>query len=393
MIKFEMNTKTNTWPASLFDVPQIFTWKNMTGFHSTLTGTYFAFLREKYLQRIDRFVQAGVGGELQDLVASLPPSALERIILAPRSCNDLLYAPPTDLVYHLESARAEQCRSGDARPKDELWTAMGDQCFVPEQPNQAWSIYDVLDRRYPLEESDISAPLIEGGIPVDFSSPHAKDRIKDDTQEFTPLSAGEQATAVEKLNQAMRIIAKACPAAFNLILAYTRVIVVGNNPDSPKLFSSSSTEMYTGRVVIINAHTEATSIDDLVDTLVHEAIHNILYIIEIEDPIIPKELQETADPTRIPSPWTGNSLFLHPFCHACFVWLGMWSFWEYIGSNGLHPFSESVISYRVDRSSSGFRKAEMLTALGKAGPHLSPSAKETMWNFTMDARRGKLPIH
>jgi hypothetical protein len=388
-----MQTKTSIWPASLSDVPPIFTWENHSDLHNALSKAYFSYLEEKFHRRIDRFLQAGVGKDLLDLVSSLSPAALRRIILAPRSCIDLLYAPPSDLVYQLESAKAESCRSQDATAETELWTAMGDQCFVPDQPSDAWSIYDILDRRYPAESASFRAPLIEGGIPIDFSSPHAKDRIQDDTDGFHPLTKAEQASAVAKLDKAMRIIAMACPTAFELIVTYTRVIIVGNNPAKPNMFSSSSTEMYTGRVFIINAHTEATSIDDLVDTLVHEAIHNILYIIEINDPIVPAELQETADPTRIPSPWTGNSLFLHPFCHACFVWLGMWSFWEYMRLNGNHPFSEETLEYRIERSSCGFLKPEMMAALAKAGPHLSDEAKEVMWDFAMKARRKTLPIH
>jgi HEXXH motif-containing protein len=87
----------------------------------------------------------------------------------------------------------------------------------------------------------------------------------------------------------------------------------------------------------------------LANALVHEAIHSLLYMVELMEPFYVFEDRAF----EVASPWTGNLLSLRSYVHACFVWFGLWNFWRAaIGSDALT--GDEACGY-VLRPSSGFK--------------------------------------
>jgi hypothetical protein len=52
----------------------------------------------------------------------------------------------------------------------------------------------------------------------------------------------------------------------------------------------------------------------------------LIYKLELADSLYTDESQ--AKQLTTVSPWSGRTLLLHSFVHACFVWYGLWRFWS-----------------------------------------------------------------
>jgi hypothetical protein len=68
----------------------------------------------------------------------------------------------------------------------------------------------------------------------------------------------------------------------------------------------------------INIHKEEIPLEKTVSAIIHEAIHNYLYQIEIFTPFSSDTNLFYGIKTH--SPWTGRELPLASFIHASFVW-------------------------------------------------------------------------
>ena len=97
------------------------------------------------------------------------------------------------------------------------------------------------------------------------------------------------------------------------------------------------------------------------DGLLHEAIHSLLYMRWIKASYVTDPA--TLEAVRIVSPWTGHSLALHSFFHACHVWYGLWRFWSLALQNGTYP--ESVASEMADRAHRGFVHRSMPESMAR----------------------------
>ena len=125
-------------------------------------------------------------------------------------------------------------------------------------------------------------------------------------------------------------------------------ILLRKIPEKETLFTSGSDGGYIGRIVICNGHTVEDSV--IVDALVHEAIHGLLYMIDELNVWQPdRELSNKIGRTVV-SPWSNNSITIRNLVQAIYVWYGLYNFWDKYGL----AISETYRNDRLKLISKGF---------------------------------------
>src|SRR5260370_18494033 len=103
-------------------------------------------------------------------------------------------------------------------------------------------------------------------------------------------------------------------------------MICGKEPAPSQQFSTGATTQYVGRTFITNPHVHSVDIVDLAEALVHEGIHALLFMEELQRSW--GDIPELRDGVRrVESPWTGNSLSLSSFFQAGFSWYWLADFW------------------------------------------------------------------
>jgi len=112
-----------------------------------------------------------------------------------------------------------------------------------------------------------------------------------------------------------------------------RELILREEPSQPG-FTSNSPQGYVGRSIITNGHLPMVDDVMLAEALVHEATHGFVGMseaiglsgIEGATPWL-NDNQPYDGVSRVISPWTGTSLDIPTYLHACFVWWGLLHFW------------------------------------------------------------------
>jgi HEXXH motif-containing protein len=104
------------------------------------------------------------------------------------------------------------------------------------------------------------------------------------------------------------------------------VLGVMNLPERPGECCSSSIGKMIGAAVLGNFHENKWGVGKLADAIIHEAIHNVIYKLELESGLHTD--YDAALQASLTSPWSGQTLPLESFVHACFVWFGLLNFWN-----------------------------------------------------------------
>ena len=118
---------------------------------------------------------------------------------------------------------------------------------------------------------------------------------------------------------------------------------------------SSSSSAFPGRIVLINPHLPQLDLSQLTDKLVHEAIHSLLYAVEVEHPLVRD--RALADGVYVVSPWTGTTLGFYSYLHACFVWYALWCFWSQAAVASVFP--DADVDGHVRRARVGFTRGPL----------------------------------
>jgi HEXXH motif-containing protein len=134
-------------------------------------------------------------------------------------------------------------------------------------------------------------------------------------------------------------------------------------------FASSSWPDRPGVIGIVNAHRPDLPGERLVDALVHESIHSLLYLVEAREPFYLSSVARRAYTAR--SPWTGRDLSLHSYVHACFVWFGLWNFWRQASRDAEAAIIQNELA---NRARGGFRP-RLLAALGDGETLVAPAVR------------------
>jgi hypothetical protein len=107
------------------------------------------------------------------------------------------------------------------------------------------------------------------------------------------------------------------------------------------------------------------------NALVHEAIHSLLYMIEISEGFYVDGAVKTA--LQVVSPWSGRGLYLHSFVHACFVWFGLLCFWRLAADRQPQPLPRGVAEDQLARAAAGFRGPRLRACLNDIETLLQPA--------------------
>jgi hypothetical protein len=289
-----------------------------------------------YLRQIE-----AEGSELPARILALLSQAdaktLRRVVLAPETTSRVLYAHPGGC---------------DDRSLGQYLTELLES--GPEQPTEVGLVVD----------SDSSAAvcfdystLRDGGMRLEhYSDPAARE------------------LAIGKLASAMRGIDATDRGVASIVRRYTLVANVLVDSENPK-FTSGSTSQYVGRSLFCNAHLPSVDTELLADSLVHEAIHSLLYMHELCEPWILDEAVITRC-SVVESPWSGATLMVRPFLQACFVWFGLTHFW--MRAQRRSTFQPERVEARLATARGGFLNGPLEARLADYVRYISPTLLELL---------------
>ena len=349
------------------EVPSVLSWSRSQEIMTALHAVYVERLLKHLGLAIARISGADRSRGERALAAlhSLPDNALNRILTAPETSYRLLWPShhsPERVAEFLEQAvQAELARlDGTTRPGAEVWTALGDMRFSPDGHRSA------------------AAP-IDGMLPIDFESPfalavesEARDGRARGREGFT---AAERQLVSDRLRAAWLGLGKSSRAVSNFVRGFTKVLVVQKEPPYTG-FSSNSRDDRIGRSAVRNPHLAAVVEVDLADSLVHEAIHSLLYMQEHRHRWFQDEALYSPQ-ERVRSPWSGNRLPLRYFFHACFVWYGLLHFWCVALSRGAFRDPARVKAALV-RAARGFVGPRITERVAQWRQDIDPALLQTI---------------
>jgi hypothetical protein len=294
-------------------------------------------------------------------LAAADASTLRRVVLAPETSSRLLWGHPggcdeRDLWQYLTDVLEVESSRFDppATPTATRWSALGDLRIdgpsgaVVVQPTAAGVVVD----------TESPAALC-----FDYSTLH---RDGMELRHYQDPAARE--LALGRLEGAMRGIDQVNPAAAYFVRRFTLVANVLMDAESPK-FTSGSTAQYIGRSLFCNAHLASADAELLAESLVHEAIHSLLYMHEVCEPWVLNEQRFTED-AEVESPWTGATLVVRPFLQACFVWFGLAHFWSLAQADS--PFRPRRVQERLAAARDGFLKGPLPERISDHAPQIAP---------------------
>jgi hypothetical protein len=142
-----------------------------------------------------------------------------------------------------------------------------------------------------------------------------------------------------------------------LVYDFTNVIICKHQTGSgnERHFFSSSDTYHVGRTVLGN--TELVSNEMILDSLVHEATHALLYMIDEKHPWQPAVEVSGKAGNVITSPWTGNMLSARNYLQAVFVWYALFNLWTYCLNQNL--FGQQFAEERISSIKKGFEEQKI----------------------------------
>ena len=256
--------------------------------------------------------------ELFDTWSRFSDEAIERVLRAPVTCQAVRVG--LDHIQFGSRLAAEHTLDSGSCAAVEAWSMLGN----------VWVGAATAHSDVPLVPLDCGhgyqGPALSCKIPVDFSV--------SETPEYpsggltNPGLYDRQAVheVLRKLDDAMAMLHAVVPSAYSAVLAFTSNLVLRIDRNRPDELRSASSAATLGRTVLINAHFPQATCTALGEALVHEAVHVAVSILELSVPLVRQAVAIRSVVLR--SPWTGDSLPLHAFLHACLVWFALARYWE-----------------------------------------------------------------
>ncbi|PRQ04333.1 hypothetical protein ENSA5_08640 [Enhygromyxa salina] len=243
----------------------------------------------------------------------------------------------------------------------ELWTALGDLGFGAGQ-GQA------LHR----------ATRVHDHFIVDFDSPYRDARLVESNfrpsfGEGVPFSPEQRARVEARIVAAADGLRALSPAAYGLSAAMIRTLMPRIDDRNPT-FKGSSNRGMVGRVNLFNPQLDGINHAVIASSLVHEAIHILLYLFEQDAPLVVDERR--AHELRITSPWSGKRVHLLALVHATFVWYGLLHLWRLAGVERYFPRRE--IDYYRGFCARGLRDGRLSAALAEHAALVRPDVLDAL---------------
>jgi HEXXH motif-containing protein len=183
-----------------------------------------------------------------------------------------------------------------------------------------------------------------GGLAIDTKSPHRLEGpAPTNPARLGPETPIFAAHARASVSAALRLLAKREPNVLRFVQIELQVVV----PTVGPRFSSSSTFAYPGRAVL-KMPPSLPPAPIVAEALVHEAIHMWLFRVEAFSPFVhdPKLRGEVVE-----SRWSGATIPVAAYLHACFVWSGLYWFWRRSAGRHVDGFDWKA---RMDMAARGF---------------------------------------
>jgi hypothetical protein len=277
---------------------------------------------------------------LEDLL-SLP--GCERILLAPAmtAIVSRYYDGRTDAGVDAwtcltAAVTAEQTVASGMPAARPLWTALGD-AYLPTGSSAA-DAHWVTGAGW-REDRAYGASRVLLDTVLDAFSPGAIGWLPDIATGDGTFSAAAYDIAIDKVRAASCEIRGASEHTADTISVVARVIVLRSDARLEE-FRAASSPVGIGRIVLRNPHLASASVFEVVDGLVHETIHCLIDLIELDAPLVAAGFAGE----RATSPWTGRALDVRTYLHACFVWYGLWHFWSRVA--GSRPPNRAALAGR-----------------------------------------------
>ncbi|WP_158298686.1 aKG-HExxH-type peptide beta-hydroxylase [Sphingomonas psychrotolerans] len=314
-----------------------------------------------------------VADRLRGALDTLPDQNWLRLVTAPRITYRLLWpsrhsaadiADALGAALAVEKARANAGAATDkafSPPPQTLWSAVGDGWLGPDG-------------------GFVAGPALPGLPPLDFFSPHAlaidiDGEIDEVDVPRSPYPSAETRQILSLLSDVRERLVTTNPRIAGFVEAFTKSLVLQQDPQAPDLFSTGSSAQYVGRSVMGNPHLSKVDSALLAEGLVHEAIHSLLYMSERLEPWVNNE--EVYGPElRTRSEWTGNPLPLRSYLQACFVWYGLAMFWAQAFARG--TFEAERARARLEQALRGFLKGHVLDQVRPFAEHINSEVLDTI---------------
>ena len=227
-------------------------------------------------------------------------------------------------------------------------------------------------------DSRQAVPLLLGCIPVDMGMGyHLAWNSGENTRNTSPYPPSAQEPIARRLQEAMEMIATVSEEAIMWIVDAIRVVSVRTDDEGIGSFGSSSWPHFPGLIGLTGICSSAVSTERIASGIVHEAIHNMLYMIEAFHPF-------TSDVNRmhgvmVQSPWSNRTLPIASYVHACCVWFGLAAFWDAaISLNDIR--STEALSQRA-RARAGFLSADYRMQLQELEKYVRPDVYQILGKF------------
>ncbi len=248
-------------------------------------------------------------------VSKLSPAAMERLLRSPALCQALRTNKPRAVARMVEAEIVfERC----ADEKIDLWSSLGN-IWLGELPA-------------PVDHPSMSrdrfgrpaAPCVDGRIPLDLSLAPIPKYPSASLDRPDSVDAAPSVAALQKLDEAMELVRAVSQQTCAVVERMTSNLVLRTDHSTPGRIRSATSAAAIGRTVLVNVEHPSVGVPDVMEALVHEAIHSLTSCAELTHPLMPHD----ANPVCLHrSPWTAAELHAHAFLHACLVWFGLLNFW------------------------------------------------------------------
>lgn len=293
---------------------------------ATVENEFNSFVNNLFLKFINK-------NNLEEDYSKLNSEEKKHLLRTPEVINKLLWQNDFKedqlklfFSYAMEMEQAKQSKKFDyAEYSDSSWTLDG-SFFISHTGDDNFDTFStpyLSDTKIPIDCFSIYNRIDEEHMPKEWLS-----------ESYDYSEAEELTDNLTKIYDSFDSIIKC------LIQKHVYTLLLRKIPNKETLFTSGSDGGYIGRILICNGHTVEDSV--IVDALVHEAIHGLLYMIDELNVWQPSREISNEIGRTVVSPWSNNSITIRNLVQAIYVWYGLYNFWDKYGE----PISEK---YREDR--------------------------------------------
>ena len=172
----------------------------------------------------------------------------------------------------------------------------------------------------------------------------------------------EKTKAHFKLEKALKLIRDHCPNAYQYVLKSLLHISLRKTSHQGSFISSRSKSNIEKWCQIDNIlHYDVL---EIAMAVIHEAIHNYIWILERRYPIFQKAYWGKSE--KVTSPWSGDIISIGAYAHTILVWFGLFNFLNTVPKSPLRQRHHEFIK-------SGFEGKPFDSLVNIASPHLVSS--------------------